>query len=133
LKELNFSNELPSPAKYYVMLVMSVIRTAADWQVFKDHSAASRIKDLSSCFSACSYVLWKVVARHLPTPKQRTAFCTAVGAELLQQLAPNAVTSLKEAAAAAGESWQLLLLRRCGLYAVCPVVLTAACPCMQSQ
>ncbi|KAF6256925.1 hypothetical protein COO60DRAFT_59654 [Scenedesmus sp. NREL 46B-D3] len=48
-----------------------------------------------------SYVLWKVVARHLPTPQQRTAFCAAVGAVLLQQLAPEALTSLGTAAAAA--------------------------------
>jgi hypothetical protein len=50
----------------------------------------------------CSYVLWKVVARHLPTPQKRTAFCAAVGGTLLQQLTPDSLMSLRQAAAAAG-------------------------------
>jgi hypothetical protein len=54
------------------------------------------------CCMPCSYVLWKVVARHLPTPQKRTAFCAAVGGALLQQLAPDSLTSLQQAAAAAG-------------------------------
>uniref|UniRef100_A0A383VZF7 Uncharacterized protein n=1 Tax=Tetradesmus obliquus TaxID=3088 RepID=A0A383VZF7_TETOB len=57
----------------------------------------------STYFNFVSYVLWKVVARHLPTPQQRTAFCAAAGGVLLQQLAPELLTSLKEAAAASGE------------------------------
>jgi hypothetical protein len=54
----------------------------------------------------CSYVLWKVVARHLPTPQKRTAFCAAVGGGLLQQLAPDSLTSLQQQAAAAPGGWE---------------------------
>lgn len=47
---------------------------------------------------ACSYILWKAVAKHLPSPEQRTAFCTGVGQQLLQQLLPEAQQQLQAAA-----------------------------------
>lgn len=53
-------------------------------------------------FGVCSYILWKSVARHLPTPEQRTAFCSEVGEQLLQQLMPQQRQQLQAAATAAG-------------------------------
>jgi len=47
----------------------------------------------------CSYILWKSVARHLPTPEQRTLFCSEVGEQLLQQLMPQQRQQLQAAAA----------------------------------
>jgi hypothetical protein len=45
----------------------------------------------------CSYILWKTVAKHLPTPEQRTAFCSGVGEQLLQQLMPDVQQQLQAA------------------------------------
>jgi hypothetical protein len=52
----------------------------------------------------CSYILWKTVAKHLPTPEQRTAFCSGVGEQLLQQLMPDVQQQLQ--AATQGEARQ---------------------------
>lgn len=46
----------------------------------------------------CSYILWKTVAKHLPTPEQRTVFCSGVGEQLLQQLMPDIQQQLQQAA-----------------------------------
>lgn len=46
----------------------------------------------------CSYILWKTVAKHLPTPEQRTAFCSGVGEQLLQQMMPDVQQRLRTAA-----------------------------------
>lgn len=38
------------------------------------------------------------MAKHLPTPEQRTAFCSGVGEQLLQQMMPDAQQRLRRAA-----------------------------------
>lgn len=44
------------------------------------------------------------MAKHLPTPEQRTAFCSGVGEALLQQLAPELPQQLQQQRAAAARA-----------------------------
>eukprot|EP00775_Hariotina_reticulata_P007811 gene7811-8008_t len=87
-------------------------------QEFKYYAAANKermpaLPDLSDnsgglsnrlYFNFVSYVLWKVVARHLPSADARTAFCAAVGQQLLQRLAPDVLADVEAARAAATQA-----------------------------
>lgn len=63
--------------------------------------------------SSRSYILWKTVAKHLPTPEQRTTFCTGVGEQLLQQMMPELQQQL-QAAAQKGSCYTLQRPQRVG-------------------
>lgn len=61
----------------------------------------------------CSYILWKVVARHLTTPEQRTQFCSTVGRVLLDDLGSSQQQQLAQAAEQAGGKAPVATLVTC--------------------
>lgn len=63
-----------------------------------DMIVVGRVCDEAHRLCVCSYILWKTVAKHLPTPEQRTAFCSGMGEQLLQQMMPDVQQRLRAAA-----------------------------------
>jgi hypothetical protein len=58
------------------------------------------IQNTHTCSHCCSYILFKVIARHVSTEEQRAALVADMGARLANELAPQELQQLAKAAAA---------------------------------